>query len=542
MIRILVLGGYGGFGGRVSHRLAAAGHHVLVAGRDEARAQAFCRDDGRLTPIRADRKTIQSILDAHKPEILVDASGPFQAMDYSVPQACIAANVHYIDIADSRAFVCRIGTLDVLAKAAGIVVISGASSVPALSGAVVRHLADGFERIDSIEITISASNRATAGRAVAAAILSQTGKPFELWAGKRWVTAFGWQNITRVQFEIAGQRPIANRIVGLTDVPDVALLPSRCSGSPFVAFRAGTELGFQNLALWAASWLVRWRFVESLTPFSRLLRPLQALTAKLGSDRSAMMVRVFGRHGSARQERRWTLIANDGDGPEIPSLAIVPLVAKILAGAELAGARDAGECLSLDDFHPAFDRLAVAHETTTRDLPDTLYQRVMGERFARLPAAVRQMHDVLCDGGAFGRATVAGAVNPVAALVARILGFPRQGTYPVHVHFTEHDGIECWTREFGKHRFHSELSQRGDRVVERFGPLRFAFDLESNVEGLTMVMRRWWIGRMPMPLWLAPRSCAREWAEDGVFQFDVPIALPLLGMLVHYRGWLRPSG
>jgi hypothetical protein len=34
---------------------------------------------------------------------------------------------------------------------------------------------------------------------------------------------------------------------------------------------------------------------------------------------------------------------------------------------------------------------------------------------------------------------------------------------------------------------------------------------------------------------------AREWEEDGRFWFDVPIALPLIGLIVHYRGWLAPS-
>ncbi|MDB5685685.1 MAG: saccharopine dehydrogenase, partial [Rhizorhabdus sp.] len=42
MSRILVLGGYGGFGGRIARRLVAAGHEVLVAGRDPEKARAFC--------------------------------------------------------------------------------------------------------------------------------------------------------------------------------------------------------------------------------------------------------------------------------------------------------------------------------------------------------------------------------------------------------------------------------------------------------------------------------------------------------------------
>ena len=55
-----------------------------------------------------------------------------------------------------------------------------------------------------------------------------------------------------------------------------------------------------------------------------------------------------------------------------------------------------------------------------------------------------------------------------------------------------------------------------------------------------MIIRRWWLGPIPLPLRLAPRSVACEWADDGRFRFDVPIALPLIGRLVHYRGWLSP--
>jgi NAD(P)-dependent dehydrogenase (short-subunit alcohol dehydrogenase family) len=51
MKRVLVIGGYGGLGARISMRLARAGHEVLVAGRDHGRAAAFCAGRPGLTPI-----------------------------------------------------------------------------------------------------------------------------------------------------------------------------------------------------------------------------------------------------------------------------------------------------------------------------------------------------------------------------------------------------------------------------------------------------------------------------------------------------------
>ena len=538
---ILLLGGYGGFGGRIAHRLAAAGHEVLVAGRSLDKAREFCAGAPGLSPLRLDRADIAEALGAYRPDILVDASGPFQGMDHTIPVACIAARIHYVDIADSRAFVCAIGALDDDAKAAGVVVVSGASSVPALSGAVVRHLAAGMDRVRAVEMAISASNRATAGPAVAAAILGQVGQPMPVWKGQRWEQAFGWQSMCRMDFRVAGVEPIAHRMVALADVPDIALLPENLPGRPAVTFRAGAELALQNFALWSGGLLVRAGLLGTLRPFARWIEPWQSITRNMGSDRSAMVVRVFGDAGGTRTERRWTLIADNGDGPEIPALSVAPIIARILAGLEPAGARHAAQILSLDDYGEAFAGLSIRHACEEMDAGSPLYARVMGERFHALPEAVRAMHDILRDGGAAGEADVEGPSGLLAAMIARIFGFPPAGRHQLHVSFEETGGRETWTRDFGGKRFRSHLGQRDGMLTERFGPFRFAFDLPSDDQGLSMILRRWWFGPLRLPVVLAPRSEAREWAEGGRFHFDVSIALPLVGRLVRYRGWLVPA-
>lgn len=542
MSLILVLGGYGGFGGRISRRLAAEGYMVLVAGRSLAGAEAFCQGDPRLTPIVLDRSDISEALSRYAPDLVVDASGPFQAMDLAIPRACIAAGVHYCDIADSTAFVLAIAGLSSAARESGVAVISGASSVPALSSAAIRALAENMDRVTAVEMAISASNRAAAGPAVAAAILGQVGKPFRLWRGSRETTVYGWQEPTRLDFAVPGLRPLKRRRVALVDVPDVALTPGRLPGRPSVIFRAGTELGFQNKALWLLSWPVRWGWLKNLAGLGSWLAPLQRLTAKLGSDRSAMVVRLFGVAAGQRLERRWTLIAGQGDGPEIPALAVPLMAARILGGQEAPGARDAGQALTLADFEPAFAGLAIAHASEERALPPPLYRRVMGERFDALPVAVRQIHGVLRDDGASGEATVTGAANALGGLVARIMRFPPAGQYQLHVTFAEREGVEHWTRAFGAFAFSSTLSEAAGSLVERFGPMRFKFDLPSDRCGLEMRMTGWSVGRVPLPLFLGPQSRAREWEEDGRFCFEVPIALPLVGRIVHYRGSLAPHG
>ncbi|MEW6642337.1 MAG: DUF4166 domain-containing protein [Pseudomonadota bacterium] len=539
MTQVLVIGGYGGFGLRIARRLAADGWQVLIAGRSLAKAQAACAGTPGLAPLALDRNDdIAAALADLCPFAVVDAAGPFQGASYALARACIAQGCHYLDIADASDFVAGIGALDAMARDAGVAVIAGASSVPALSGAVVAELVQYLTALRAIEIAISASSRATAGASVSRAIFSYVGRPFALWRHRRRETAYGWQGLQHADFCIADGPSLKRRLVGFADVPDLALLPDRLPGRPAVSFRAGTELTLQNLAVWALSWLVRWGWLTRPERLLPLLLRLQRLTAALGSDRSAMSVRVFGLRQDQRCERRWTLLARDGCGPEIPGLAVPILLRRLRDGALAPGARDAGALLTPADFTPAFAAMPVRHAITEHALPPPLYARVMGAAFDTLPPRVRAMHDVLRDHGASGRAVVTRGRGLAARMIARLFGFPPEGEHDVHVSFDERDGVETWTRHFSGHTFRSRLSQRGALLVEAFGPLRFGFTLPGNGEGLTMQMRRWWLGPLPMPLALAPRSVAREWQADDRFQFDVPIALPLIGLVVHYRGWL----
>lgn len=534
MSRILVIGGYGGFGARLSRRLLVAGHEVLVAGRSAAKAAALCEGLKRAEPVVADRaQGIGLVLARERPDLVIDAAGPFQASGYTVPEACVAMKVPYLDLADGRAFVTGIGALDKAAKAAGVAVVSGASSVPALSGAVVRELAAGLERVDAVQIAISASNRAVAGPAVAKAILSYVGLPIRLWRARRWEEARGWQELRRERFETLRTLPL-RRWTALAEVPDLDLVPAMLPGRPATSFRAGTELGFQVLALWLLSWPVRWGWVKSLLPFAGPLLAMQRATGWLGGARSAMQVDLQ----SPEMARRWTLIADHGCGPEIPVLAAALLAEEILAARVAPGARDAGGLLSLAQFEPLFAKMAVTHETKERPMLP-LYARVMGGRFALLPLAVRGMHEIYGDAGAEGEGSVERGAHPLARLMGRIVRFPPSGSYPLHVSFGEREGVETWTRHFGPHRFASTLSQRRDCVVERFGPMRFAFALNSDRDGLEMVLRRWSVFGVPMPRWLAPRIAGREWQEEGRFRFLVEIRAPLIGDVVRYTGWLE---
>lgn len=543
MSRILLIGGYGGFGARLAKRLAGQGHQLLVAGRSADKAAAFAATLPGAEPVEVDRTSgIGMVMARHRPDLVIDAAGPFQASGYTVPEACIAMRIPYLDLADARDFVTGIAALDRDARTAGVPLIAGASSVPALSGAVCRRLAEGLDRIDSVEMAISASNRASAGASVAAAILSYVGRPVQLWRGKRQATAYGWQEMQRQDFLLADGSGIRGRLVGIADIPDLAIAPEALPGRPAVVFRAGTELGLQMRALWLASWPVRWGWVKSLSGAGRWLMPFYRRMLGFGGDRSAMHVILRGMAGERRIERGWTLVARDGHGPEIPVLAADLLANAILAGQVMPGARHGWGELELDDFEPLFAGLSIRHETREDELPPPLYARALGTSFDTLPPMVRGIHQLNGDGGAAGEGIVERGANPLARLLGACMWMPPAGSYPVHVAFAERGEEEVWTRHFGPHCFASVLSRAGQGVAERFGPLRFAFDLPADATGLRMVFRGWTAFGIPLPRALGPRIAAREWQDGERFRFEVEVSMPLIGPVVRYTGWLTPLG
>src|SRR5260370_39372212 len=155
----MVIGGTGGFGRRLVEGLVATTDlDVVIAARhlDRARGLAAAVHLDRASAVALDRTAVTpDLLRASGASVVVDAAGPFQGTDYRVARASIAAGMHYLDLADGRDFVAGFGALDAEARAAGVVALAGASSTPALSGAVLDRLTAGWRHVDRIEIAIS---------------------------------------------------------------------------------------------------------------------------------------------------------------------------------------------------------------------------------------------------------------------------------------------------------------------------------------------------------------------------------------------------
>lgn len=336
MSRIVIVGGYGAFGAHAVERLAAEpSFQIVIAGRSEHKAAAHAdrvrptaQADIACAKIDATTATSREI-EALDADVLINASGPFQDQRYELARACIASRCHYIDLADARAFVSEIEQLDTEARAAGVCVISGASSVPGLSSAVVREYADAFASLDEIEIGISPGNSFDPGAATVASILGSLGEPFTRRGNGGEETAHGWQGLHRHDFPGLGSRLMCD-----VDVPDLDLLPAHYPQLRSARFFAGLEVSVFHLGLWGLSWLVRAGLVRnpaSLTP--ALLRAKRTM-GFLGSDKGAMYVAMRGtdEHG-VRKSIDWTLVARSGHGPYVPAIASVVLAKQLAADA-----------------------------------------------------------------------------------------------------------------------------------------------------------------------------------------------------------------
>jgi hypothetical protein len=432
-----------------------------------------------------------------------------------------------------------IAQFDAAARERGVFVLAGASSFPVLTAAVVRRLARDMTRIDAVSAGIAPSPFAGLGLNVIRAIASYCGKPIELLRDGRKAVGFGLTESRRCTIAPPGRLPLGSRRFSLVDAPDLRVLPQLWPLRE-VWMGAGTVPEIMHRALNLAAWAVRLRLLPSLLRFGRLMH---WATSRLrwGEHRGGMFVEVEGKPTA----RSWHMIAEGDDGPFIPAMACAAIIRNCLAGRRPApGARPATGDVELEDYERLFARRAIrtgTRETLPAALP--LYRRLLGDAYQALPAPLQAMHDLQDRMSAEGIATVTRGSGLLPRLAAALVGFPRAGAnVPVRVDFRRENGGERWARTFAGRSFHSTQEQgRGCfewLVCERFGPLCVGMALVLDGERLRLIVRRWSMFGIVLPLWLAPRGDAYEFAEDGRFHFHVEIGHPFTGLIVGYRGWL----
>jgi hypothetical protein len=372
--RILIIGGYGNFGSFITRRLADDDNlQVIIAGRSKEKARALADKVGGEAVTLDINDDITNALTSIKPDVVIHTSGPFQAQGYDVAQACIAQGCHYIDLADGRAFVEGITELDKQAKNKSVTVISGASSVPCLTSALIDHYKEEFQTLEALDYGITTAQKTARGLATTAAILTYTGKPFPTLIDGQMTDIYGWQGLRARKYPELGWR-----LLGNCDVPDLALFPKRYPELRTVRFYAGLEIPFIHITLWAISWLVRVGLIKGLEKAAPLLLKTSYMFDWLGSANSAFHMELSGKGENGSDKTiKFELTARSGDGPYIPCMPAILIAKKLAAGkVQDSGAFPCVGFITKDEYLGALSEIDISWNktTTTEDLKTLPFQ------------------------------------------------------------------------------------------------------------------------------------------------------------------------
>lgn len=554
-MKILILGGYGNFGGRLCQLLVSEQRLSLyIAGRSIEKASAFCKTlpPGAIrTPLLFDRNhRLDKVIEKIKPDLLIDASGPFQTYGddpYRLVKTCIAHAVNYMDFADGSDFVKGISKFDNEAKKHGLYVLSGVSSFPVLTAAVVRHLSIEMHHISSIKGGIAPSPYARVGLNVIRAIAAYSGKKLPLKRNGRASYAYAMTETMRYTICPPGCLPLRNTRFSLVDVPDLQVLPELFPTVNAIWIGAGPVPEILHRILNGLAWLVRLHLIPSLSLFAPLFY-LAVNFLRWGEHRGGMFVEVSGQdHSGNACVRSWHMIAEGDDGPLIPCMALEALIRRCLDGqAPVVGARAASRDLELEDYERLFAERSIVtgqRNSSHMNARQRLFPHLLGDAWHTLPPTLQSFHNATTALHATGKASVERGTGWLAALIAKVFRFPKAAQeVPVKFLVLSSHTNERWIRTFGDKSFSSELTlgtgKFDNLLCERFGPFKFGIALVVEDGQLYFVVRNWSIFNLPLPAAWAPAGNSYEFCEDGKFWFNVEITQPFIGTIVIYRGWL----
>ncbi|MEH6348242.1 MAG: saccharopine dehydrogenase NADP-binding domain-containing protein [Bermanella sp.] len=368
--KILVLGGYGNFGKRIVEDLSSIKDlTIIIAGRNLKKAQDLANSlmgsaEAQLIALSMDinSETLDRQLCNLSPFLVIHTSGPFQGQNHRVPLACIQAGSHYIDLADDSSFVCGIEKLNLRAEENKLLVVSGASSVPGLSSAVLDHYKKEFTRIDSIDIAIAPGNKAERGEATVRGVLSYIGKPFPSFNKGIDTHSYGWMNIRRLNFGgIIGKRWLAN-----VDVPDLSIYPTRYNVQDSVTFQAGLELPALHISMYIMAWLSKLNLFKSWHKLTKPIVLMSNLLSIFGTDKGAMRISIIGKDNEGKKTATWTLFADNGVGPYIPTISAIIIARKLIANEiKMVGATPCLGIYQLYEFVPYIKKFELTTQVTT---------------------------------------------------------------------------------------------------------------------------------------------------------------------------------
>jgi Saccharopine dehydrogenase NADP binding domain len=368
--RVLILGASGQFGSRLCRRLVQLdGLHLFLGGRDKQKLEAT---QGQLRAVRRDRNIdivackisasgLLDLLYSRRLNLVVHLAGPFQGQNYAVAKACLRAGVPYIDMADGREFVTKFSSLDAAAQAKGIPLITGSSTVPALTSAIIDAMLENFSQLEAIDYGICGGVKTGLGPATLKAVLSYCGKPYGVLKDGRPVTLYGLGRPRHHDFP----EPVNRRYVVDCDIPDHDLFPACYPALRQMDFGSCIDIPGLPRMLSLMSACVRKGWIEDWNFLSTIIHPCLKAVKFVGSPHSGFFMRLEGQDRQGNPKKMlFEILARDGSGLEIPVTPVILLVKKMLRGESLpAGAYPCMGLFSLAEFQQELSSYPISWES-----------------------------------------------------------------------------------------------------------------------------------------------------------------------------------
>jgi hypothetical protein len=264
---IAVFGGYGTFGAHASRALAAAGIPLRIAGRDGERARTFAAGlSGVHEGVAADASDPASCARAlDGVRVAVSCAGPFSALGTALPESCLSAGVHYVDIADDRTWHSRLRSWDGRFRERDLMAAVGCSSLPGISGALAVLVAKRLPAVEKARVTLFIGNRNPKGEAAIRSARAQLGRIFP--APQGLLRGLAGREIVKLP------PPFGARAVHDWESPELDLFPLLL-GAREVRVKVGFESGLANSSAAALARLgprVGGALLGAFTPIARVL-------------------------------------------------------------------------------------------------------------------------------------------------------------------------------------------------------------------------------------------------------------------------------
>jgi hypothetical protein len=275
MTRIVVLGGRGFFGRAAIELLRGLGHAPLSAARRPGADLALDGEDGA-----ALRRTLRP------GDVVLDAAGPFQARTTALVDAAVDAGFHVVDVGDALGYAERVLAMRARIDAAGVAVCPSASTVSAVTAALVRL--SGVAAPVRVSGFLVPAARHTAVEASSASLMGSVGRRVRVWEDGAMAEHDGWTTTRR-----ATAVPAFGTVDGhLFESADALFLPLAFPTLRSVASHVDTRVPGLNAVLSVAA-----RVPPLLSVVKRMRKVALPITRRFGRVDGGYAVEVEGAGG-----------------------------------------------------------------------------------------------------------------------------------------------------------------------------------------------------------------------------------------------------